>query len=453
MSYILKKIEMIVMYIYIFLIVAFPTSFVIIKQGISFVLLVFILFLFWKKGLYKIKIPPFLLSVFGLYIISGIFWIFIGILYNGFQAPMTRFNVYIINPIIYFVLILYSYNNFNIRKSSVLKAVEFSVLFIVLYNIFFFLVLNFLPFISPSLFPGIKYNFGGLNIGFKKITAPNLVTLAFFIPYYFVKMLSRFDWKSTTIVFLGMVSAIISARTALMLVLVLMVLLFLLLNKFIQMPIKRDYSFLFLNAMVSLIILVSVFAQKIVVSIFYKIHLSMFAKAQVGLNDNGSLIRMEQINDLIRTWTWKPMLGWGEGANSLNTIRSNVSGAYEMTYFALLMQRGVIGTVLYFLNIWIIMKRLFVTAKQGIELKQKERNLAALVGFICILFSNATNPTIQSFDGLFLFFFPVFIGVFASTHHQHKSSDTVDQKESIGNNNIEEVKKPLKRSRRMKNSN
>lgn len=414
MNYILKKIETLMLYVYIFLIVAFPTSFIAVKQVMSFVFVTFIILSFFKKGIKNIKIPRFLLLVIGLYVISGLFWIFVGIVYNGFQAPLTRFNVYVVNPSIYFFLILYIFNSGEKEKRKVLKAVEFAVLFIVVYNAVFFVVLNLMPFIPPTRFPGIRYNFGGLALGFKKITAPNLVTLAFFIPFYLVRLISRFDRNSFIIVVLGTVSAVVSARTALMLGIGLAVVIFLILNIFIKMPVKRKQVIWLTGVFGTVFLGLVMFAQKLILGIFNKIYLSFFSTSQVGVNDNGSLLRTEQINDLIRTWTWKPMLGWGEGANSLNIIRSNVSGSYEMTYFALLMQRGLVGTAVFIFNIWLIVKQLFVAAKQSSLLKKKELYFSTLVGFISILFANATNPTIQSFDGLFLFFFPVCVGVFAT---------------------------------------
>jgi len=125
-----------------------------------------------------------------------------------------------------------------------------------------------------------------------------------------------------------------------------------------------------------------------------------------GVVDTGGAIRITQIKDLLNTWFHKPLLGWGVGADSLNVIRSEVHGAYEMTYFAKLMQRGLVGIIIYIGMITWMFYKMFFFIRHNIY---KLECLYIVVGLSCMLIANGTNPYLESFDKLIILFLPLFI--------------------------------------------
>ena len=101
------------------------------------------------------------------------------------------------------------------------------------------------------------------------------------------------------------------------------------------------------------------------------------------------------------------MFGWGDGANAINVVRSNVSGAYEMVYFAKLMQRGIIGVVIYIGLFYAVYSKLFAIKKEHVYLHVDSFVVAvALTG---MLVANGTNPYIEAFDKLIIIFIPLLI--------------------------------------------
>ena len=119
--------------------------------------------------------------------------------------------------------------------------------------------------------------------------------------------------------------------------------------------------------------------------------------SSLGKNSN----RGFQIQELLRMWKEKPIIGWGISAYSsrYNEWRSAGRGenwSYEFFYLALLFQIGLIGICFLGIYVYRIFRRLYKFSQvyskhiDGIMVK------AILWGYIGFLFCGASNPLVTS---------------------------------------------------------
>lgn len=125
-----------------------------------------------------------------------------------------------------------------------------------------------------------------------------------------------------------------------------------------------------------------------------------------GDPDNVSAARrVEQFNALIGEWKSSPFIGFGHGSNAQSAPGDVMPWAYELQYIALLFQTGILGMLVYGSAVTWLMY-------QMVRLSRKYADLAvlmfpALVGLVCFLMANATNPYLSKFDYLWTIFLPV----------------------------------------------
>lgn len=65
-----------------------------------------------------------------------------------------------------------------------------------------------------------------------------------------------------------------------------------------------------------------------------------FVESAIG--DDNTDPRIDQLHSLIIGWEEAPLLGKGSGINA-SVVRSDLPGTYELSYVALLFERGIIG--------------------------------------------------------------------------------------------------------------
>lgn len=121
-------------------------------------------------------------------------------------------------------------------------------------------------------------------------------------------------------------------------------------------------------------------------------------------------VRGEQFRALLQDWSNSPLLGFGHGAAAKGSLRGAAYGqpwAYELTYVALLFHTGIIGILLYASALtWVIFMGMKVMRSgEGDWLYMPP----VLVGVVCFLIANATNPFLEKFDALWVVFFPVIL--------------------------------------------
>ena len=412
-------------FLIIFLMLFIPAQLMKVKMIIVFVLLLAsLIYIIVKRE--RIRISKGVFWWFTVYILASVFFTILSFVY-GNPGATTFLVVNIISPAIYFIFIV-TLSNLKIFEEIKVSFV-IATLCIVIYNFVYAMSLNgIIKFINPKSFPFIKENVGGMDVGFVKITSENISVLMFLVPFvialYFVEKKRSAKVVCYIIIVLGALSAVLSVRTAFLLIIGLTPFIIIaldLLTKTDKYRVNIKKVLIALTTVpVLLILLIGVFSVDI--NLVVKKATGSFnvsdinsvdskesaddKKPQVDMgSDNGGYIRAEQMKDLIDTWKMKPIFGWGEGANALNVVRSDTPGLYELTFLALLMQRGVVGFVLFIGQILCI----YIMSIKNIRrnTNTSDLNFAALVGLTTILVAHATNPYLYSFDRLILFFFPL----------------------------------------------
>ena len=124
-----------------------------------------------------------------------------------------------------------------------------------------------------------------------------------------------------------------------------------------------------------------------------------------NINNISASRRGEQFNALIEEWKISPFIGSGHGSNARGSPGDVLPWAYELQYIALLFQTGILGMLVYGSSVvWLMY--------QMIRLSRKYADLAilmfpSLIGLVCFLIANATNPYLSKFDCLWVIFLPV----------------------------------------------
>ena len=122
--------------------------------------------------------------------------------------------------------------------------------------------------------------------------------------------------------------------------------------------------------------------------------------------DAGASPRLAQFEELAGEFYEHPVLGAGLGAVAPGVIRSyGMPWSYELSYSALLFQTGLLGAGIYLgLIVWIYWAGLRVVRRTPFLAPIMSAHLAGLTG---ILITNATNPILMRFDGLWAVFLPL----------------------------------------------
>ena len=348
-----------------------------------------------------------------IYILSGIFFTLLSF-FNGFDA-YTRININVLEPIFYLMLILL------IDSDTVdfgFRIIEKIALVVTIYNLVFFASINnIIPFEISQYMPGISLDYGGLYLGYNKITAQNISWLIFLVPYYISELFICNNTKKkreyVVLTILGIINSLISLRTAYLLSIVLAFIFAYILdcvaNKKIKIISFIKIIFIFVFAIfIIYLIKPSIFsvAEKVISDVVAAFQDTSTVN-EFGVVDKGGTIRQTQLEILVENWKKRPVFGWGDPSDAENYARSDVVGSYELTYMAMLMQRGVFGLSIYILLIIWLYKRMFIIVKSNS--KYKEKTFCLLVAFTIILIANGTNPYLSNFDRLIIQFAPLFI--------------------------------------------
>lgn len=395
--------------VFLFLDIVSPAENMIIKVMIALVLSCVSILDMLKRKL-RIRITKCVLLWFFVFIASGLFFTTISVFYEN-QQPTSYFKVYVIEPCIYLLLISLLDEEKTIYIYQVLENI---LLFVLLYNIVFSLSLNgLLPEILSKHMPYVKANRGGVSIpGIIKITSQNVSWFFFLLPCFTCKFFTsrKMNMKLLIILIAGLLNVILILRTALILGIIITPIVILTGAILTNTKLNGKNIILLLSIISISGIIIFSFSKINIRAVWEKVVFSFSNKTyinQYGIGDDGGSIRYSQLKDLIQTWLYKPLLGWGDGAAASHITRNEIVGAYELTYFAMLMQRGIIGMGMFILQIaWIYFRSIKIishSAEYGNIL------LCILVGYTVFLLANMTNPYFQSFDRIIILFLPLFV--------------------------------------------
>ncbi|MCI9595221.1 MAG: hypothetical protein HFG51_14040 [Lachnospiraceae bacterium] len=370
-----------------------------------------------------------------LYIIKWIFfYIGCGILatlvsmFNNNKNALIFINVTIFEPSIYFLLII----NSGKYISYIKKLLFVDTIVIISANLIAGILFN-LGLAVPEIF-GVTANYGGVTGGFIKTTSLTIPILMSLIPLYMAMYSLEKEKKYLYISIGGILCAIMSMRTVFLLIIMFTPMIIMLMK--ILCGIDRRKFCVSINGMIvatiSVFVIVVIISVKwnaiigLIKSIITKIIISFEDGVYInefGVIDPGGQIRRRQIKDLIYTWKFKPLLGWGDGAEVLNSSRAG--SIYELSYLQILMQRGILGLILYMGCFLSIIKKAIIQYKKD---KNNSFIFASTVGLITILIANATNPYLMSFDHSYIIFWNLMLinkAVFINERGRGNEGDTV----------------------------
>lgn len=380
-------------YIFFFLVTFLPRSHTSIK--IPFLIIVFAISVIYLLKNKNIIINSELLKWAYLYILIGVVWAFIGMVNgNNIQGIKDSLRLNFVWILVYFVLTV-AVSNSN-KFDIVINVIMISNVVVSIYNILLFT--NAIGATNLSFLYSLDAQSRvGIHAGYVQITSHNLGTLLFTTPFamtYYSKC------KHKKLVMLNIIISIfailISGRRALLLNLIVTVMLILLLkiinNKYqIEVILKRTFY-------AAIIGVVSV----VVLSVFNYLDLTVIFKRMLeGFSGSSENVRYIQGVELLKGFTWSPIIGTGF-AKGVSTIIRDIDKPwiYELTYVLQLYNLGIVGFSTY-------MYVLFINVKCAVKTMNKRSAPymeALLVGYFSFLLGTFTNPYLGSFDFMWILF-------------------------------------------------
>lgn len=405
--------------LYLFLVICLPFQYQIIK-----VILIILLFLYGILDFFfSKKYIKFSTNWYILYFIYTLSFFLMGILKN-FEVFKFYFVSTLGSIIIYFIL-------FNIPKFiniDILKKIEYIYIYAFFINFLFYFLMyihyNYYSF-SPILIDNIVKIGKIIEIQrpgqYNKITVSSsfLVPASFIIPYltskYFLEVKKNyifrlFCWDIVFIIFF-----IISLRKIQFIIFILTNIFLFIIVKFLANKNIRSE----INNYLKWSILI--FFILIFINSKYKIYdfsnlisyvLRSFNYSSENTSYSGVFERKIQFSSLMEGFLSNLqtfLIGKGIGSNA-NVIRSNIPGGYELTYIAMLFQRGIIGTMLYFIFILSFFYKYvkFLSSKQYLD-DTKIYVIKYGLGFLGIFLASATNPAFESVEYSWMIFINIFV--------------------------------------------
>lgn len=335
------------------------------------------------------------------YVFMGLFYIVYAFIQNN-PAPMTYFPIYVLWPILFYLLSIQVDYSMYMKLISCMRN-AFTLISIL--GIIAFLKFNlstgdiqkFFSFVA-TVRPGFPF------IAISSGTITNMIFLyTFFFTIYIIdkQLLKKQDYFNLVI---GFVFVFATSRRAFYMVLAMSILFSFFLVIFYDTKNRKQHFssiksflrfFLFFIMIVTIIVIqLNLFDFKIIWE---------FISDSIGSNAGvaGYDPRLLQYDALIEGWMKNPLFGNGTGINA-SIVRSEIPGMYELSYIAILFERGLLGISVYIiqfllLNYWAIknLKKNNISASY---------NIATLVAFDMFMFANATNPYLYAFDHLWIIF-------------------------------------------------
>lgn len=342
--------------------------------------------------------------------------------FAGAPGAKEASQLYVIWPIIYVLAIA------GVRNERILlgltRTLAVSTSCIAVYSIVYMLILvHVLP--ESRYFDLISFDWKPQEIyqneGFIAMQFPGLNSLPFLVPFTLAGLVTCLPrvlgalrlhraWLWTA-AFLGLVSVMVSGRRGLFLVTLttpFLTLLFLSFQPMAERHLSRKALFR-VTASGVLAVVVSLVCLNVVSGVTLS---GLADRFSVGFDfgpttdDNGASERREQYHALLAGWMENPILGAGHGMPAFGSIRSPESRwNYELYYFALLYQTGLVGFTAYAAGIlWIFWMGVRVIRAGGYL---SALMVACLVGMSSFLVANATNPYLARLDGIWTIFLPL----------------------------------------------
>ena len=392
------------------LMLVFPTKFQEVK-----LLLLAIIFIF---SIFKLsdKVIPMKLLFWGyLYMLCGLISICYGLVLNN-PAPHKYILVYVFWPV------LFTYFSFLIDKEyfySLLRVIRYYLSAILIIGIFACVIFN-LSLMQIDEFLGYESLIrpGYPIVG---IMGPAVTTMIFWYFFYFTKFLLSNDVHLIDRVnlILGIIFIFMTSRRVLFLDFFFVFIFTMLLLPFVKNKQQRNEMKRILRKRMVMIMF------SVIVLIYAAYSLELFDFSAIGnfLSETGEASdtpRLLQSKALIEGWMENPFLGNGAGINA-SVVRSETPGTYELTYLAMLFERGIVGVVVFVLMYIVLMVwSLRCLNKNAINTMD---TFALIIALNLFMLANATNPYLNAFDYIW-FLFILFVNIRISNENKEKDMCT-----------------------------
>lgn len=332
----------------------------------------------------------------GVYVLSNLFYICYGLIL-GNPAPLKYLLVYSLWPVVFFYITQFIdvYTFYKISKVFTYTLLLLNVIGVVAFwGLNLFGLSEFLMF-KPLVKPGFP---------FLGITSPVITTYIFLYFYNLTIMILSIDnhnkiYKFNT--YFGLLFILFTARRIIYIDIVLAILIIAVLTlkswrlRRIATPRLVKLS---MGTVVVLVMIMSYIAS--IVSFSFE---DLFLLVENAFGDNSTTDpRVEQSIALLKGWSERPFFGNGTGVNA-SVVRSEVPGMYELSYHAMLFERGIIGVLIYAL-LYISYNVKCINLIGKIQFDNKYI-IAYIVALSVFMMSNATNPYLYAFDFLWILFF------------------------------------------------
>lgn len=402
--------------LFMFLTMFFPTSFPFFRL---------VIFLIWasliycrKKGNLKGKGTSIVLTLLFLNLI----FLANGILGNA-PGAIRSMTVDFIWPILFLIIAQGIKEEKNIRH--IIKTMLISELLVCLFDILYlitqFIGITNIP-IMDSLTEVLDCHFGNYG-SFIKYTTTHMITHIFMLPFCIALLITA---KYKTIIskkllildiVLIIVCAIASSRVAFQVSAILAVLIgvisfYFILGKKVRYTPKKLLSIfagllLILFAVIIVVKYTSIDLKGTLEYIKYKFETSKDREHAM----NG--VRAIQKEALLEGWLKRPIFGHGTGSYTAKCIRDEVQvWAYEYSYYAMLFQKGIVGTLAFFGLIGWIITKLFWAIRTKIY--SIEFVFPFIVGLISVVIANYADPYLAKFGCMWMIYIPFAIANAAS---------------------------------------
>lgn len=378
-----------------FLMLTFPRTYQLTKVPFLVIVLLSIIFGVLLSG--KIKVRREVLNWFLTYIGYGAIWGSIGLINNKeYATDFLRLNV---GWVIIFLLLVSSISKEKYIE-ELQKVMIWATLVVSIYNINYYLYgigarhIAFLTTLDAGQMLGI-------HLGYTQLTAHNIGSLIFLIPFVFSGILINKDknfagYSTKFTIFVLLVSifaAFLSGRRMLWIILGLMAIIYyfaIIISKSGRIRNKQ---------LIKLIIFVGIVLLSIQIIFFIKSgwdYQSFLDRLTFsGDQGEGVLYRAYTAKDMIAE-VYKSNLFFGTGGGN---------PAFEMTFIQIFNETGVVGISVFIgLFLWAFTKIIIlIRNKKG----KKEQGIPLLVGSICFFISMWSNPYFSSFDFMWTLFLPI----------------------------------------------
>lgn len=329
---------------------------------------------------------------------------------NNNPAPIVRIGVDVVWPIIYLFLLSLIGRSFWRYFNT---AIKYSLFILILLGIVSTIYFNLFGPIDEGTFicsSSVRPDFPILAL-----SGPCVVTFMIMYFYYFAHIIiskSEFSLFDKSIIILGIVFIFLTSRRALYINFFLFFIILGVINskvryksRMVSKKIRKLFGYLvaFIVFVILLLAYNEILDTKMLQSFLENIYVA----------DNTDP-RFEQQKALLDGWYDSFFIGNGPGVNAAVVRSDTIVGAYELSYYAMLFSKGIIGFLFFWIMVFWLCKETLKTYRKDVFYQD---SIPVITTLILFLIANSSNPYLDSFDFEWILFLPL---VFINNYEKEK---------------------------------